>query len=140
MKTIAIIGSRRRDSQKDFEATLKVFLSVYEYGDDMVSGGCPKGGDRFAEVIAKKQQIPIKIYYAQWNKLGKRAGFDRNTDIARDGDVIIAVVAPDRKGGTEDTIVKAEGLGKEILLVPFIEDPDGLLEDILPDPNPTTGL
>ena len=100
------MGSRCRDSEEDFKATEKIFLSLYESGDEIVSGGCPKGGDKFAERLAKKYQVPIKIYYAQWNKLGRGAGFARNTDIARDADCLIAVVAEDRKGGTEDTIKK----------------------------------
>jgi len=105
-KTIGIIGTRRRDSEKDFKACKDVFFSIYKDGDEIVSGGCPKGADSMAEAIAKKYQIPIKIYYAQWDKLGKRAGFARNTDIARDADNLIAVVAEDRTGGTEDTIKK----------------------------------
>ena len=74
------------------------------------------------EIIAKKYQIPIKIYYAQWNKLGKCAGYARNTDIARDSDILIAVVNKDRKGGTEDTIKKATRMGKRIIIVPPVDD------------------
>jgi hypothetical protein len=132
MKTIGIVGSRRRDSEADYEATLQIFLDHYEPGDELVSGGCPKGGDRFAEVIAKKCQVPIKIYYAQWNKLGRGAGFARNTNIAEDADVLIAVVASDRKGGTEDTVKKAKKMGKEIVLVPL---PDTVPADEI-DLNP----
>lgn len=106
MKIIGIVGSRSRNSEEDFKACEKVFLSIYKDGDQIVSGGCPKGGDRFAEILAKKYQVPIKIYYAQWNKLGKGAGFARNTDIAKDADELIAVVSSNRKGGTEDTIKK----------------------------------
>ncbi|HUX60717.1 MAG TPA: hypothetical protein VMV32_05350, partial [Ignavibacteriaceae bacterium] len=106
MKTIGIVGSRRRDSEEDFKACEKIFLSLYEDGDEIVSGGCSKGADAMAERLAKKHQVPIKIHYAQWNKLGKIAGFIRNIDIARDADDLIAVVAEDRKGGTEDTIKK----------------------------------
>ena len=106
MKTIGIIGSRSRDSQVDFKLCEEIFLSIYKPGDEIVSGGCPKGGDAMAEVLAKKHQIPIKIYYAQWNKLGRGAGYARNADIARNSDILIAIVAEDRKGGTEDTIEK----------------------------------
>jgi len=106
MKTIGIIGSRSRDSHIDFKACEKVFLSVFEDGDELVSGGCPKGGDRFAEILAKKYQATIKIYYAQWNKLGKGAGFARNTYIARDSDILISVCSKDRTGGAEDTVKK----------------------------------
>jgi len=117
MKTIGIVGSRRRNSEEDYKLCENKFLEIYEDGDEVVSGGCYAGGDKFAEIIAKKYQVPIKIYYAQWNKLGKRAGFARNTYIAQDADVIIALVANDRTGGTEDTIKKAEKDNKRIILI-----------------------
>ena len=108
MKIIGIIGSRRRNTAEDFELCVRKFLELYEDGDEIVSGGCPQGGDRFAEVIAKEFEIPIKIYYAKWKKHGKSAGFKRNTYIAKDSDIIIALVAKDRTGGTEDTLKKAQ--------------------------------
>lgn len=118
MKKIGIVGSRRRDSDEDFKITEKIFLSVYESGDEIVSGGCPKGGDRFAEILAKKHQVPIKIYYAQWNKIGKGAGFARNGAIAKDSDVLIGVVTEDRTGGTEDTVKKFLKKTSEVFFLP----------------------
>ncbi len=82
-----------------------------------MSGGCPQGADNFAETIAKKMQVPITIHYAAWNRLGKRAGFARNGDIAAEADVLIACVAPDRTGGTEDTIRKFIHLKKDDLIL-----------------------
>lgn len=122
MKTIGIIGSRRRNTKEDYEQLEKAFLEIYREGDEIVSGGCSSGGDRYAEIIAKKYQIPIKIYYAQWDKLGRGAGFARNTDIARDADVLICLVADDRTGGTEDTIKKAERMGKSIIILSTPKD------------------
>jgi hypothetical protein len=121
MKTIGIVGSRRRDSKEDFDLCEKTFLEIYKDGDHLVSGGCSRGGDRFCEILAKKYQVPIKIHYAQWDKLGKRAGMIRNTDIAKDSDVLIAVVAEDRTGGAEDTIRKATTFGKEIVIISSTE-------------------
>jgi hypothetical protein len=106
LKTIGIVGSRRRNTGEDKKKVLLKFIELYEDGDHIVSGGCPGCADEFAEQIARQQQIPIMIHYARWNKLGTRAGFIRNTDIAEDADVLIACVAPDRTGGTEDTIAK----------------------------------
>lgn len=106
MKYIGIVGSRRRDKAEDFYIVQREFLKCYRTGDRIVSGGCKRGGDQFAEEIAERRQIPILIHYAQWDLLGKRAGFERNTDIAKDADVLIACVAEDRTGGTEDTIKK----------------------------------
>lgn len=119
-RMIGIIGSRRRDSSEDYKLVISVLRNLgMNPGDSLVSGGCPRGGDRFAEVIAKKYGIPIKIHEAQWKLHGRKAGFLRNIDIARDADILVAVVADDRKGGTEDTIRKFLKLGKtDVILVP----------------------
>ncbi len=122
MKTIGIIGSRRRDSQEDFKTCWNTFLTVYKDGDRIVSGGCKRGGDRFAELIADKYSLTadnglLMIHYADWDQYGKRAGFIRNTYIAQDADLIIALVATDRTGGTEDTLRKAMHLHKQILII-----------------------
>ena len=80
------------------------------------SGGCPKGGDAFAEKLARDFGIPILIFHARWNHkwieeerhftctYNKAAGFIRNSPIAEKSDILIACVHPDRTGGTEDTI------------------------------------
>jgi len=116
--TIGIVGSRRRDSIKDYDLVEAQFKLLYSPGDNrLVSGGCPKGGDQFAEMIATKYSIPILIHYAEWKKFGRSAGFQRNGLIARDADVLIACVAPDRTGGTEDTIKKFLALGKRSLFL-----------------------
>lgn len=104
MKVIGIVGTRRRDSWDDLYVVKQAFFAIYNDGDEIVSGGCPQGGDRFAEKIAKDYQIPIKIWYAKWNKLGKAAGFVRNKVVAADSTELIACVAEDRLGGTEDTV------------------------------------
>jgi len=122
MKTIGIIGSRRRNENSDLRSCIEVFKTVYKKGDKIVSGGCPQGGDRFAEVIAEHLGLTVEngyliLHEANWKKYGRGAGFQRNGYIAEDSDVLIAVVSPDRTGGTEDTITKAQKLGKRIVLV-----------------------
>lgn len=104
MKKIGIVGTRKRDNPEAYKKVEEDFLEIYEEGDWIVSGGCPKGGDRFAEVIAKKYGIPILIFYPNWDKYKKSAGFVRNRDIAKKSDVLIACVSRDRTGGTENTI------------------------------------
>lgn len=106
MKRIIIVGSRRRNEHSDFIQVTHQLGQVYKNGDILVSGGCPKGGDRFAEELSAELNIPIIIFPADWKRFGRGAGFIRNTDIAKNGDMLIACVAPDRKGGTEDTIKK----------------------------------
>ena len=106
MKYIGIVGSRRRDTHEDYHKVLTKVSRIWQEGDVLVSGGCPKGGDRFAEMIAKLIDARIVIFPADWKKYGKQAGFVRNTDIAKLADELIACAATDRTGGTEDTITK----------------------------------
>lgn len=120
-KTIGIVGSRQRDAQQDFEDVLDIFILLYEEGDNIVSGGCQKGGDRFAEIIAEHYGLSVEnkrlvIYYPNWKRNGFPAGFIRNSFIAEDADVLIACVRKDRKGGTEDTVRKFKKLGKSAKL------------------------
>lgn len=117
MKIIGIVGSRRRAKAEDFVKVEEAFLNVYKPGDWIVSGGCPKGADNFAEKIAQKRKVSILIHSANWERDGRGAGFIRNTIIASDADVLIACVSEDRTGGTEDTIKKYLKLGKKKLIL-----------------------
>lgn len=102
---IGIVGSRRRNTDDDFLDVELCFLTIYRKGDIIISGGCPRGGDRFAELLADMYDVPIVIFKPDWSK-GRHAGFLRNTLIAENSDELIACVASDRTGGTEDTIRK----------------------------------
>ena len=116
MKTIGIVGSRTRNSLPDFTAVKNVFDKLYDYGDRVVSGGCPQGGDAFAEEIAKRRGLTITIHYPDWVE-GKQAGFLRNTKIAEDCDVLIACLDPTNGRGTQDTIDRVRKLDKPVVIV-----------------------
>jgi hypothetical protein len=135
MVRIGVIGSRRRNSEDDCVLLFnEIEKRVKEYGPEnvtLISGGCPTGGDFFAEVIQEELQLPnpMIIHYPDKNQLDpvlmKRSprmayaaiNYARNTLIARDSDELIALVAVDRKGGTEDTIRKFKGFGKDSLIL-----------------------
>lgn len=106
---IGIVGSRKRDTLNDYHDIEKYFgvtLTKHNLGLDdvqIVSGGCPTGVDRWAEVLAKSKCIPITIYYAKWYKYGQAAGPMRNRIIAKESDYLIALPGPESKG-THNTI------------------------------------
>lgn len=115
-KIIGIVGSRRRNSANDLVLCCIELDKIFNDGDWIVSGGCPLGGDSFAEHIAKARGMSIIIHYPNKQRDGiPDCYFARNTLIARDCDVLIALVAEDRKGGTEDTVKKALKLGKLVI-------------------------
>jgi hypothetical protein len=129
MKKIIIIGTRNRDTQEDYKSVYNEFKKWYNKGDIIVSGGCKKGGDRFAEIIAKKLSIPIIIHYPILPESGSpkwayaKVNYERNTVVANEAEentVTIACVALNRKGGTEDTIKKIQRKGFDGNLIRII--------------------
>lgn len=124
------MGTRRRNSEEAYQKVREKFFEIYEEGDWICSGGCPKGGDRFAEKIAKEEGIPILTFYPAYKKYGRGAPIVRNTPVAETSDVILAcVIKPEegidevldrKKGGTEDTLRKYEGYKEINGLIPRI--------------------
>lgn len=116
-KVIGIIGTRKRDTPSIQRLIEDVFWVLYNEGDLICSGGCKKGGDKFAEAIAKANGIPILLYYPNYKKYHYAvAPKERNTSIAYVSDILIAcVMHPEhgidevlnrKNGGTEDTLRK----------------------------------
>lgn len=95
----------------------KVLKHRLKKGDHihLVSGGCPKGADRFAEELAKELELGISIHYPKtWPGMERwefaKEAFARNTLIAEECDVLLSLPSYDSKGfpigGTADTIKK----------------------------------
>lgn len=116
MKKIGIVGTRARNTASTLKLIQSKFFEIYEKGDWICSGGCPKGADRFAEQIAKTEGIPILIIYPDYKRFKMGAPTIRNGDVAKNSDVVIACVKrPEegieeilkrKKGGTEDMLKK----------------------------------
>lgn len=123
---IGIVGSRRRNTFKDKQLLIQKLDELWKKSGlrsnevIIVTGDCKTGGDRFATMEAvlrgfilmvKRVQYPKRTvsingemiepnYYDYVN-----AYYRRNEEIAKEPlDYLIAIVAEDRKGGTENTI------------------------------------
>ena len=130
MKIIGVVGTRKRNTSAAFKKIKEKFFEIYEEWDWICSGGCPKGGDRCAEQIAKSEGIPILIFYPAYKRYGRGAPTVRNTLVAEKSEVIIACVMKSEegidevlkrdKGGTEDTLRKYEGHKEVSGLIPQI--------------------
>lgn len=99
----------------------------------IISGGA-RGADNLAELYAKNKNIPCRIFPANWDKYGKKAGYIRNKQMVDEGKPDFVVAFP---GGTgtqmmisiaesadipvhvvDDTIVREE----PITVLTFLED------------------
>lgn len=123
---VAIVGSRRRASLHDrkivFDLIERLIKSNSHRDLVLVSGACRLGADNFAAEASKIYGVPIKEfpvpsgdYKGKWQFA--QAAFARNKLVAEDATVGYALVAEDRKGGTEDTVKHFLNLKKNIYLV-----------------------
>ena len=104
---LGIVGSRKRNSEKDFKLIYKKIIELNP--NKIISGGCKIGADYFAEKISNILNISMVIFEPDFDlypyeKFKNKAYFMRNMKIAEYSNILIAVVSSDRIGGTENTI------------------------------------
>ena len=107
---VGIIGSRRRNSEKD-RSKLSKYLSRIGNIDKIITGDCLKGGDKFAREIAKEFNIELDVKKVEFPPNCSpyydfvKAYYKRDEEIAKEEmNFLIALVSDDRTGGTEKTI------------------------------------
>ena len=111
---LAIVGSRSITDEKFVERIFNVFKYMFGEPKEIISGGA-KGPDTFGENWAKKNNIPVKIFKAEWDKYGKAAGFKRNEDIIANCDVCLAIW-DGKSHGTLNDFEWCKKYGKELLV------------------------
>ena len=109
-----MVGSRRRTDRETIEAA----VGGLPLGTVVVTGGA-EGPDRWAEHAARTSGLEVIVHRpelhgvcARWQAAERF--YARNQRIVDDSDLVIAFVAPDRTGGTEDTIRRAARAGKPV--------------------------
>ena len=107
---LLIAGSRKfeRDLDELFDAGL-VGLAIYSLGGVTVIAGGARGVDTAAEEWAESTGIDFQEYPADWDGLGRRAGYIRNCEMVEACDAAIIVWDGKSKGTkhTIDLLVKA---------------------------------
>jgi len=82
---IAIVGSRDYPNLEFLRAFIRT-LAARNPAITIVSGGA-RGVDSVAADEARRSGLAVVEYKADWDGLGKRAGFLRNTTIVENADV-----------------------------------------------------
>ena len=117
MKHVAIVGSRSR-TDPDTVERLVAELSA----DTVIVSGGASGPDTWAEEAARKHGLAVHVFRPDLEGVRSqgqvtRRYHNRNQRIVDAADELIALVAPDRRGGTEDTIRRAERKGIPITIL-----------------------
>lgn len=125
---IGIIGSR---TFGDYSILEDIVCKVIDIDNItyIVSGGAD-GADNLAEKFAIKHSIPTIIHNANWKKLGKSAGFERNKDIIKDSDFVFAFW-DGNSSGTKHSLSLCYKYKKPHMVIFFEDYNSNNLEDFL---------
>jgi hypothetical protein len=111
---VAVVGSRRRTDRAAVEACIAKLAP-----EAVVITGGAEGPDRWAEQAARARGLEVVVHQPDLDGVGARwqaaeRFYARNQRLVDDSDRVIAYVAPERTGGTEDTIRRAVRAGKPV--------------------------
>lgn len=110
MKTI-IAGSR---GITDYATVLRAIVEADFDITEVVSGGA-RGVDRLGEKYAALQGLPVQQFLPDWST-GKRAGYDRNVEMAAYAEALIAVWDGESRG-TAHMVVLARRAGLKVFVL-----------------------
>lgn len=114
--SIIVAGTRTFDDYPLLATWLDV-LRVF-YGDIVIISGSAPGADRLAETYAERNEIPIKLYPANWKEHSRAAGPLRNQQMCEVGDVLLAFW-DGKSQGTDNMVHLAKAKGIPIHLVMY---------------------
>jgi len=110
---LAVSGSRYCWCYEIVEKEINL-LKLKEDIELIITGGAT-GIDTLAESYARFNKIPVKVYHAQWDKYGAKAGIIRNKLMVNECDMLLAFPAKNSVG-TVHTINYCKTVGKPVLV------------------------
>ena len=116
---LIIAGGRDFDDMELLATTVQhlVETELADYSVSIVSG-MARGADALGYLFAHQRGVVVHEYPAQWDRYGKKAGYMRNTQMAKESDGLLAFWDGESKG-TNHMIDSMRQLNKVIYLVPY---------------------
>ena len=123
---IIIAGSRDFNDYEYLKEELTQFIANHPNRQFTIVSGAARGADRLGERFARENNISVKRFPAEWDKLGRGAGYIRNAqmlDYISRSDCAGYVIAfwDGKSRGTMHTVEYAKKLGKPVRIV-LIQD------------------
>lgn len=87
---VIVAGGRSFDNYELLKLKLDNLLKTKDNADIVIVSGTANGADSLGEKYADENDIEIEYYNAFWDRLGRRAGYDRNVEMADNSDALIA--------------------------------------------------
>ena len=118
MIKVIIAGTRDFNDYAFLKKNVDYFLQGINPNNEEIEivSGNARGADKLGERYAKEHNLPVKLFSANWDKYGKRAGYLRNQEMADYANMLIAFW--DRKSkGTNHMINIAKKAGVIVKVV-----------------------
>lgn len=117
MFRVIIAGGRDFADYTLLSETMDDYLSSIT-DDIFIVCGQARGADTLGEQYAKEHGYQVNYFPADWNRLGKSAGYIRNTEMAKNADALVAFW-DSHSLGTKHMIATAERLGLDVRVVRY---------------------
>ena len=123
---VPTVKKRRKEMEKSEEKVLRVIIAGGRYFDDYTNieivSGHAGGADRLGELYAVEHDLNYVIFPADWDKLGRKAGPIRNSQMLRyamEQQPMLIAFWDGKSRGTGDTVTKARRLGVESHIIRY---------------------
>lgn len=82
MKKLLIAGSRNFNDYLYLKKRIDKLISNWNKKELLIIEGGARGADKLGRLYAQNNEIEYQTFEAEWEKLGKRAGYARNIKMA----------------------------------------------------------
>lgn len=118
---VIVAGSRVHIPEYHFDRLVRQLIAGIETDDIrvlFVSGMANEGADKQIVEWCDLNSYDYEPYPANWDEFGKRAGFIRNGEMAKVGDILLAFWTQQSKG-TANMIEQMQHLGKPTITIHY---------------------
>ena len=121
MIKVIIAGTRDFNDYDFLKKNVDYFLQGINPNNEEIEivSGNARGADKLGERYAKERNLPVKLFPANWDKYGKRAGYLRNQEMANYADVLIAFW-DEKSKGTKHMIDIAKKQDLTVIVVGYV--------------------
>lgn len=110
---IIVAGSRNFNN---YDYLKKICDFIIDEEDVVIISGTARGADKLGERYAKEKGFELRLFPAKWDEYGKRAGYFRNVEMAKNADMLIAFWDGESKGTKHMIdIAEKEGLASAVV-------------------------